>query len=218
MKAIVDTAQALAPHFTGGERLEAPGFAGLPGDETAAPAHEAALSPDVRLRAAVDAHFDTVWRSLQNLGVPSEGIDDASQQVFIILARKLATVDAGGERAYLLGIAVRVAADARRSRRRRREIGLEDTFDTPTELPSADELVDQKRARELLTLVLNEMPEEQREAFVLFEVEGLGVAEIASALAIPIGTVGSRIRRARDFFQKKVQRLVRASNAGGQTR
>jgi RNA polymerase sigma-70 factor, ECF subfamily len=92
---------------------------------------------------------------------------------------------------------------------------MDESFDPPAALPSTEELVDQKRARELLVVILNEMSEEQREVFVLFEVEGLGLAEIAGALAIPMGTVSSRIRRAREFFQKRVARLVRAPRAGG---
>ena len=78
--------------------------------------------------------------------------------------------------------------------------------------------MDQKRGRELLDEILAAMPEDLRDAFVLFEVEGIAVAEIATLLEIPIGTVSSRIRRAREVFQKKVNRLVRSAGDGGADR
>jgi RNA polymerase sigma-70 factor (ECF subfamily) len=181
-----------------------------------------AVGRDARVRAMVDAHFDVVWRSLRRLGVPDGGVDDAAQQVFLVASRKVDEIGLGGERAYLLGVAVRVAADARRAHRRRREVFKADE-DEPDEegrldpgaSPTTEDLVDQKRARELLDEVLAEMPEDLREVFVLFEVEGIGVAQIASLLGVPLGTVGSRIRRARELFEKKVNRRVRSSPMGG---
>ena len=173
---------------------------------------------DGRIRAMVDTHFDVVWRSLRRLGVPPGGVDDAAQQVFVVASRNVDVIEAGGERAYLLGIAVRVAADARRSQKRRREVPeQEDQAEapgTPGALPTTEELVDQKRARELLDDLLATMPEDFRQEFVLFEVEDIGVAQIATMLGIPIGTVGSRIRRAREWFQKAVARRVRPAGGG----
>jgi RNA polymerase sigma-70 factor, ECF subfamily len=178
------------------------------------PPQPAVLGVEARVRAMVEAHFDVVWRSLRRLGVPPDGVDDAAQQVFVVASRKVETIELGGERPYLLGIAVRVAADARRARRRRREVTEEVVEEPAASLPTADELLDQKRAKELLDSVLATMPEDLREVFVLFEVEDVGVAQIAEMLTIPVGTVGSRIRRAREWFQKRVSRCVR-SGAGG---
>jgi RNA polymerase sigma-70 factor (ECF subfamily) len=159
----------------------------------------------------VVAHFDVVWRALRRLGVSPDAVDDMAQQVFLVASRKVDVIEAGGERAYLLGIAVRVASDARRAQRRRREVPQEDDdrLEPSTSLPSVEELVDQKRARELLDQMLATMPEELRQVFVLFEIEGVPIAQIAETLEIPVGTVGSRIRRARELFQKKVRRAVR---------
>jgi RNA polymerase sigma-70 factor, ECF subfamily len=172
---------------------------------------------DARVRALVDAHFDVVWRTLCRCGVPEAGVDDAAQQVFLVATRKLDLIEEATERAYLLGIAVRVAADARRTQRRRREVPHDDEAmgpllgDGPA---SPEELVDQKRARELLDAVLASMPDDARDVFVLFEIEGVPLAQIAETLAIPVGTVSSRIRRARELFQKKVNRLSRSEPLG----
>ncbi len=173
---------------------------------------------EARIRAMVDTHFDVVWRSLRRLGVPPAGVDDAAQQVFVVASRNVDVIEAGGERAYLLGIAVRVAADARRSQKRRREVPEQEdqaeALGTLGTVPTTEELVDQKRARELLDDLLATMPEDFRQEFVLFEVEDIGVAQIATMLGIPIGTVGSRIRRAREWFQKAVARRVRPAGGG----
>src|SRR5258706_8189257 len=103
---------------------------------------------DERLEAMVQTHFDAVWRSLRRLGVTDGSLDDAAQQVFMIAARKLETIDPASEKPYLLGIAVRVASDARRSQTRRREVSDQETAERIDPAPSAEELVDRKRARE----------------------------------------------------------------------
>ena len=72
---------------------------------------------------------------------------------------------------------------------------------------SAEEFIDRRRAAELLEQVLDAMPSDLRVAFVLYEVEQLPVAEIASMLEIPVGTAASRLRRAREDFQERVARL-----------
>jgi RNA polymerase sigma-70 factor, ECF subfamily len=180
-----------------------------------------AFARDARMRAMVEAHFDVVWRSLRRLGVPDAGVDDAAQQVFLVVAGKMDSIHVAGERAYLLGVSVRVASDTRRALRRRREVLHPDSDGTDEVEPESgqcvptEDLVDQKRARELLDEVLGSMPEDLREVFVLFEVEGVTIAEISSLLGIPMGTVSSRIRRARELFEKKVHTRVRSSSPGG---
>ena len=71
---------------------------------------------------------------------------------------------------------------------------------------SHDELRAPLRARALLAHVMADMPEDLREVFVLFEIEEISIQDIATTLEIPIGTVGSRLRRARQAFQQAVTR------------
>ena len=169
-------------------------------------ARREAISRDERLSAMVAAYFDPVWRSLRRLGVADGSLDDAAQQVFMIAARKLDTIDPPGEKAYLLGIAVRVASDARRSQTRRREVSGDET-DRADPAPSQEELVDRKRAREQLDRILAAMPMDLREPFTMFEIEGLSIPEVATALGIPLGTAASRLRRAREEFREHVLRI-----------
>jgi RNA polymerase sigma-70 factor (ECF subfamily) len=164
-----------------------------------------------RARAMVDAHFERIWQSLRRLGLSDDDADDAVQQVFSIAARKMDVIEVGGELPYLLGIAVRVAAEAHRSRARRREVPEDDDriACAPADSPLPDELLDQKRARVLLDEVLRSMPMDLRVVFVFFEIDGMSAPEIARVLGIPVGTVASRLRRAREHFHGRVERMAR---------
>lgn len=160
-----------------------------------------------RLRAMVDQHFDAVWRTLRRLGVATTDMDDCAQQVFWVASRKLSSITTGSEQTFLVGTALRVAADSRRARERRREIPTDDAIQRVDPGPQPDELADQKRMRALLDKVLAAMPMDQRSVFVMFELEELSMQEIAKILEIPAGTVASRLRLAREEFDRSVLRL-----------
>ena len=159
-----------------------------------------------RLTRVAQEHLDFVWRCLRRFGVPAADADDAAQQVFLVAADKLSDVPVERERAFLFATAARIAANARRSIRRRQS--AYDNLSQAPEEPSVsqDELSDQLRARALLDQVMADMPEDLREVFVLFEIEEISIQDIATTLEIPIGTVGSRLRRARQAFQQAVTR------------
>jgi len=160
-----------------------------------------------RLAAMFNEHFDFVWRAVRRLGVPPDGVDDAAQEVFVVASRRLAAIEVGREKAFLAGTAVRVAADARRSRSRRRQTPADDAPEPRDAAPAPDELVDRKRARQMLDDIVGELPDDTRPVFVLFELEGMTMAEIATSLDVPPGTVASRLRRARELFAAAVSRI-----------
>jgi RNA polymerase sigma-70 factor (ECF subfamily) len=164
---------------------------------------EAALgqASATRLRGLVDEHHDFVWRSLRRLSVPVGDVDDAAQRVFLTVARKLGTIRQGSEKAFLFQTALRVASESRRARVRRREAASDE--DAPDSSPVGEELLDLRRARRALDDVLDAMPMELRAVFVLFELQGLTMSEIAELLEVPPGTVASRLRRARAQFREK---------------
>jgi RNA polymerase sigma-70 factor, ECF subfamily len=162
-------------------------MAGAPPTREAAPAAPAAD----RLTTLFHDHFDLVWRTVRRLGVPPEAVDDAAQEVFVIASRRLASIAHGKERAFLYGTAVRVASTARRTSSRRREAAPpEDGLDPADTAPAADDT---------------------RPVFVLYELEGLTMEEIAGCLEVPPGTVASRLRRARELFQAAVARIDRGA-------
>jgi RNA polymerase sigma-70 factor, ECF subfamily len=180
------------------------------------PADRAALSlrQSLRFRALVDEHFDFAWRSLRRLGVAAPNVDDATQQLFLVVAAKLDVIESGRERSYIFGAAVRIAADARRAAGRERERTSNDTDALRDPLPEPDELLDQKRARELLDGLLDELPMDLRTVLVLAEGEGMTMSEIARLCDLPPGTVASRLRRARAAMLAKLEPNHVARRAG----
>jgi RNA polymerase sigma-70 factor (ECF subfamily) len=179
-------------------------------------ADAAVASADARLKAMVSDHFAFVWRALRGLGVPSSAADDAAQQVFLTVAQRVDEITPGTEKSFLFGTARRVAANARRSADRRLEV-----LDPEALLAELDHgadpetLLQMRQARALLDAVLDAMPDKLRTVFVLFVLEGLAIAEIAEILAIPVGTVGSRLRRAREEFNATVKRMEARIRTGG---
>jgi RNA polymerase sigma-70 factor, ECF subfamily len=171
-----------------------------------------------RLRQAVEKHHDALWNFVRRLGVAEADVDDTVQRVFLVFADRMSAVSPDSERGFLFGSAVRVAADARRAARRRREDAGDALDEHPVDLPAPDELTDQKRARVLVDRVLDQMSLDLRAVLILFEVEELGTAEIAALLELPMGTVGSRLRRAREDFQARVKRLLAAGTRKAGTR
>jgi RNA polymerase sigma-70 factor (ECF subfamily) len=170
----------------------------------------------VRLRRLVASEFDFVGRVARNLGVHALDVDDVLQQVFASLAGRLADVSAGSERAFLVQAAVRWSANARRSRARRREVGLEALPETADPAPTPEELSDRRRGIEILDRLLATMELHLRTVFVLYEVEEMTMAEVARLLDLPPGTVASRLRRAREEFQSQLDRWRR--NVRGEQR
>ncbi|WP_437924162.1 sigma-70 family RNA polymerase sigma factor [Sorangium sp. So ce291] len=161
---------------------------------------------DARLRRMVDAHLDFIGRVLRNAGTPAAEIDDAVQRTFIAAAQRLDDVRPGAEKSFLLQTALHVAAHARRSAARRREVPAAE----PPEVVDAatpEQLTSQKHARQMLDQVLDQMEPDLRTVFVLYEFEEMSMVEIAGVIGIPQGTVASRLRRARADFRERVRAL-----------
>ena len=168
---------------------------------------------ETRLRGLVDRYVDFVARVLRNAGTPEAEIDDDVQRTFIAVSNRLDDVRPDAEKSFLLQTALRMAAHARRTLARRREVHDSDAQLRLQGPLHPEQMLDQKRARELLDEVLAEMPFDLRTVFVLYELEELSMTEIAAALQIPSGTVASRLRRARADFRERVSALSGVSHA-----
>lgn len=152
---------------------------------------------DASLRAElVRAHFDYVWRLLRRLGLCPSDADDAAQEVFLVGLQKWEQIEPGRERAFLYACALNKARRVRMTRSRASATDVASDALEGTE-PPLDELLDHKKAALLLDRLLDTLPDEQRDVFVLFEVEQLTLAEVAALLSIPRGTAASRLRLAR---------------------
>jgi RNA polymerase sigma-70 factor, ECF subfamily len=170
-----------------------------------------AVSADRRVAELVRQYYDFVWRSLRRLGVRDGDADDAAQHVFLIAARKLDAIRQGCESSYLYQTALRIASDYRRSKKRRTETDFLDQLDGPEpsdSCPTMDELLDMRRARAQLDAILDSMPMDLRAVFVLHELDQSTMADIAALLAVPSGTVASRLRRARKLFFETLERQL----------
>lgn len=158
----------------------------------------------------VTDHVDFVWRSLRRFGVREADVDDATQQVFLVVNDKLAHIKPGQERPFLMGVAMRVASHARRGYQRweaaEQRLSSDPEGPAPSH-PNPEELTQRLQARELLDRVLDSMPDPLRTVFVLFEFEDLSVDQIAEVLEIPRGTAATRLRRSREVFQQHAKRV-----------
>jgi RNA polymerase sigma-70 factor, ECF subfamily len=159
------------------------------------------------LRGIVHEHFSSVWRFLRRLGFEEHVVDDAAQDLFFVALRRIDEVTPGRERAFLFGAALRIATKMKRKGAREVPVdpqGVRGERAATTATPET--LLDDERARELLYRLLSELEERLRVVFVMYEVEGMTMQEIADALEIPMGTVASRLRLARDDFRARLER------------
>jgi RNA polymerase sigma-70 factor (ECF subfamily) len=167
---------------------------------------DAPLPVAMDIRALFDHHLNFVWRSLRRLGVPAALVDDATQEVFIVASRRVNDIQVGRERAFLFGVALRIASD-----QRRRPLAIVSSDPELERIadpgPTPEELADRARARAMLDEILDRLEIDLRAVFVLSELEGMTMAEIAGCLNLPSGTVASRLRRAREFFEQQLRRL-----------
>jgi RNA polymerase sigma-70 factor (ECF subfamily) len=170
------------------------------------------------LRTLFERHYASVWRLLRRFGVPEAELDDQAQEVFWVAARRLGDLQPGRETAFLYGVALRVASNVRREHAARPSADGDQFQDAVDPQPSPEDRMDQRQARQLLDRVLDAMPLELRTAFVLFELEGLSVSEIAELEGLPVGTASSRLRRARDEFSAISKRLRATLTARGVAR
>jgi RNA polymerase sigma-70 factor (ECF subfamily) len=148
------------------------------------------------------AHHGMVWRPLRRRGLTADAAADAAQQTFLVAAERLDDIQADSERAFLVGTALRVARTLGRKTVRWQ---LEEDMDQ--RVLEVGDHGETRAAVELCDLALSKIDPDVAEVFVLFEIEGLSSPEIAASLESPLGTVASRLRRAREQFRRVVMRI-----------
>ena len=171
---------------------------------------DASVAADLEQRkvALIRAHLTPVWGFLRRLGLSPADAEDAGQEVLLTAVRKMDAIVPGQEKRFVFGIAVRVASRRRRSTKSFTSRAVDVDLDTCEALaPSSDEILERREALALLDRALATLNEEMRTAFILYELEEMSMPEIAEVLDVPVGTVASRLRRAREQFQKATRRL-----------
>ena len=163
-----------------------------------------------RLERIFNAHHAAVWRALRRRGLSVEAADDATQETFLLALDRISDIRQESERAFLIGTALRVAHSLGRKTVRWE---LDEDMDQRS---SAVRDTDEARADvQLCDLVLSKVDPDLVEVFVLYEVEGLTSPEIADLLSIPLGSVASRLRRAREQFRAAAERIEKSVRKEG---
>lgn len=174
-------------------------------------------TPVLTFQAVYEKHFDFVWAMTRRFGIPAESMDDVVQEVFMVVHAKLHTLHSPeSARSWLYGITRRTASGHRRKLTGDRfatgvavdELAALDGLFSPADIAEQND-----RVRHLRTLLQNIEPT-KREVFVMAELEGFTCPEIAEALEVPLNTVYSRLRHAREAFENALTRLQARTGTG----
>jgi RNA polymerase sigma-70 factor (ECF subfamily) len=170
----------------------------LPPGQTSA---DAPPEPAVRFDDVYENHVDFVWRSLRRLGVADAGVEDAVQDVFVVVHRRLAEFEGRSTmKTWIFGILYRVASDHRRLVRRKGDHEpLSPAIADARPLPDA--VLEVGDALRSLDAALARIDPLRRAVLVMSDIEGLTAPEIAEALSIKPNTVYSRLRVARQELE-----------------
>jgi RNA polymerase sigma-70 factor, ECF subfamily len=156
-----------------------------------------------------DEHFDFTWRSLRRLGVPESALDDAVQEVFLVVYRRLPEFEGRAKLStWIFRTAMNVALHARRNVARSRLDFPEDLPDEAASGPSPEEHVAQASEARLVRQLLGKLSLDERAVLILAEFEDQSPAEIAETLGVPRNTVYSRLRAARIKFAEHYERAT----------
>jgi RNA polymerase sigma-70 factor (ECF subfamily) len=176
----------------------------------AAIAHDPAPPPGPALPSFDEVYRDHarfVGRTLRALGVPAPALEDALQEVFVVVHRRLAEFAGRAHlETWLFAIARRVASHQRRAATRRDPLlALDAAIELPASADTFEELA-RAQAAALALRLLDELDDDERAIFVLVELEGVAVPEAAVALELKLNTAYSRLRRARQAFDAALAR------------
>ena len=142
-------------------------------------------------------HAPYVWRALRRMGVRESDIEDVCQEVFVVVHKRLADFEGrSSARTWIYGIAMRIASDYRKRASHVREVATE----TPPDELSRDDPHDAlaaRQARATLDRLLDQLDDDKRAVFVLYEIEELPMNEVALAVGCPLQTAYSRLHAAR---------------------
>ncbi len=167
----------------------------------------------VSVKDIYERYGDFVWRNLRRLGIPEEATDDAMQDVFLVVHRRLSDFEARSSvKTWLFGIVLRVAHTHLRTARRRRvhvddlagKSEVESVATSDSESPA--EVAARREASLLLHRLLGELDDEKRAILILVELEQMSVPDAAEAMSMNLNTAYSRLRAARHAFQDAVTR------------
>jgi RNA polymerase sigma-70 factor (ECF subfamily) len=204
LAATVDHSSSSVLHASASSGRDAASRHGTASGAARVPGSEAA---ELDFEDVYERHFDFVWRSLRLLGVPAEGVEDATQDTFSVVSRQLARFEGRSAlRTWLFAILQRVAANHRRTARRKLQ-RLEPLAEgLAAQGPTAHARAEAAEAIDLIQTFCDTLDMERRSVFVLALLEELPAPEVAQVLEIPINTVYSRVRSLRESLRRALER------------
>lgn len=150
-------------------------------------------------------NVDYVWRVLSHLGVKPADVGDVAHDVFLTVKRRLPSFEGRSTlRTWIYGICIRTVSDYRGRAFRRREVPHDEMPDQQL-APEQPQAAEDGELRFKLLALLAELKDEQREVFVLYEIEELSMREVAEAVGCPLQTAYSRLHAARDTLKSKLK-------------
>lgn len=163
------------------------------------------MRPPLDFETVYRDNFAFVWRSLRRLGVAGGELDDAAQEVFLVVHRRLEDFDHRvALRSWLFGIAHKIHLSHRRKTRRGGEHDLLSN-DLAADSNSPQEHAENGEDLRFLERFLASIEDPQRSVFILAELEQMSAPEIEDALGMKLNTVYSRLRLARAAFRNAVE-------------
>ncbi|HWA72178.1 MAG TPA: sigma-70 family RNA polymerase sigma factor [Polyangiaceae bacterium] len=165
------------------------------------------VTGELDFRSLFSTHFAYVFHTLRRLGIPPRDLPDVTHDVFLQVYRRRDQFDpARPPRAWLFGFAFRVASRYRRLSYNRRE-QLDALPELPDPAPSVVEKLVHEQELELALAALDSLELTRRAVFILHELDGCPIPEVARTVGIPLNTAYSRLRLAREDFKKAARRL-----------
>lgn len=158
-----------------------------------------------------EQHLRYVWRCLRSLGVSDCDLDDAIQDLFLVVQKKLPEFDGGvSPKTWLYAIAIRIARQykERSARARRRNESGEERIHSVAAPSDIEADTERKQRLDLARVALEALDDDKREVFVFSQIEQLSASEISDITGLPVNTVYSRLRAARSVFAAEIERLL----------
>jgi RNA polymerase sigma-70 factor (ECF subfamily) len=159
-----------------------------------------------------DQHFPFVWRMARRLGVAEEALDDVSQEVFVVVHRRLSEFEGRSSlKTWVFGILHNVVlvhhrALGRKSPAHRSNSPLVDPETLVDAAAGPYEQLSNAEASVIAQTILDQIDEDKRTVLVLVELEEMSVAEVAEAMGTNLNTTHARLRAARKQFTQAVTR------------
>jgi len=165
-------------------------------------------------RALFRSHFRFVCVTLRRLGVRDSDVEDVAQEVFVSVHRKLDSYDATRPlELWLFGFCLRTASTYRRLARHTRLVHEETDVEIAHSEPLADDQIAAEQNRRMVLAALVAIDNDRRAVFVMHDLNEFPASQIAEMLALPVNTVYSRLRLAREEFRKAVFRIRAAQGS-----